>query len=82
MEPEPKPKTEIRFLLVLDFEATCIEYGKLEPCSEIIEFPVKVIDTYSGKVVSVFHEYVKPTFNKKLSKFCTNLTGITQEMVD
>jgi inhibitor of KinA sporulation pathway (predicted exonuclease) len=28
-----------------------------------------------------FHRYVKPTFNPGLSSFCTELTGITQEMI-
>jgi 3'-5' exoribonuclease 1 len=32
--------------------------------------------------VDEFRSYVKPTVNPKLSKFCTKLTGITQETVD
>ncbi|CAF0956251.1 unnamed protein product [Brachionus calyciflorus] len=34
------------------------------------------------EIESVFHQYVEPMVNKKLTKFCTDLTGITQEMVD
>jgi hypothetical protein len=29
-------KPEIEYLLVLDFEATCVKDQKLKPCSEII----------------------------------------------
>jgi hypothetical protein len=31
------------YILVLDFEANCIERGKME-CQEIIEFPVKALN--------------------------------------
>lgn len=41
-------KPEIRYLMILDFEATCINNGKLEPCSEIIEFPVMLIDAHEA----------------------------------
>ena len=53
----------------------------IEPCSEIIKFPVVVMHAPTGKIIDKFHEYVKPRFNPILSKFCTELTGITQEMV-
>ena len=36
----------------------------------------------TGKILDEFHHYVKPTYNPELSKFCTELTGITQEMVN
>lgn len=32
--------------------------------------------------VDVFRTYVRPTYRPKLSQFCKNLTGITQEQVD
>lgn len=32
--------------------------------------------------VAEFQAHVKPVFNPRLSAFCTQLTGITQEMVD
>ena len=35
-----------RYLAVLDFEATCVNKGKLEP-QEIIEFPTVVLDLYT-----------------------------------
>lgn len=64
-------QTEIEYLLVLDFEATCVEDKKIEPCPEIIEFPVVIVHAYTGKILDRFHEYVKPRFNPILSKFCT-----------
>lgn len=41
-----------------------------------------VVDLKQRKIISTFHEYVTPKFNPILTKFCTELTGITQEMVD
>ena len=68
------------YFLVLDFEATCKEEGKQE--HEIIEFPCLLVRSDTMEVVSVFHEYVRPVHNPILSKFCIQLTGITQDMVD
>ncbi|RSH93373.1 hypothetical protein EHS25_007729 [Saitozyma podzolica] len=34
------------------------------------------------KRVDTFHSYVRPTWRPELGEFCTNLTGITQDMVD
>ena len=41
-----------------------------------------IVDIKKQKVIDVFHEYITPKYNRKLTKFCTELTGITQEMVD
>eukprot|EP00088_Acartia_fossae_P064105 TRINITY_DN7877_c0_g1_i18.p1 TRINITY_DN7877_c0_g1~~TRINITY_DN7877_c0_g1_i18.p1 ORF type:complete len:306 (-),score=30.36 TRINITY_DN7877_c0_g1_i18:151-1068(-) len=75
------------YLLILDFESTCWQRrpgasNHNPPPPEIIEFPVVLLDLKTGEIVSEFHEYVMPTENSKLSQFCTELTGITQEMVD
>ncbi len=76
----------IPYICVLDFEATCID----QPCqsfyNEIIEFPSvmlkwdKSIQNY--KEIGRFQKFCKPLHNSKLSKFCTELTGITQDQVD
>ncbi|KPA80342.1 hypothetical protein ABB37_04611 [Leptomonas pyrrhocoris] len=68
-------------ILVCDFEATCAS-GSVHYPHEIIEFPVVVLDTATLRIVAEFHRYVKPVRNPKLTAFCTELTGITQEMVD
>jgi inhibitor of KinA sporulation pathway (predicted exonuclease) len=53
---------------------------------EIIEFPSVLLrwntDINNYEKISEFQEYCKPLQNTKLSKFCTELTGITQEQVD
>lgn len=41
-----------------------------------------VVSLKEAKIIDKFHHYVTPSFNPKLTKFCTELTGITQEMVD
>jgi inhibitor of KinA sporulation pathway (predicted exonuclease) len=68
------------FIFVLDFEASCDKDRRFKP-KEIIEFAVVVLDARSCEVVDTFHRYVKPTINPILTAFCTNLTGVTQEMV-
>ena len=72
-----------KHLLILDFEANCIENGTLE-CQEIIEFPVVPIDVAGLKILDdkIFHTYVKPTVVPQITPFCTGLTGITQETTD
>lgn len=71
-----------RYLFVLDFEANCQQGEQLDP-QEIIEFPVVVVDTKVNAIVKefTFHTYIKPDVHK-LTPFCTELTGITQELVD
>lgn len=49
---------------------------------EIIEFPIVLIDLKSLKIIDTFQTFVKPLTNPILSKFCTELTGITQSQVD
>src|SRR3990167_8892595 len=75
--------TGLRYLLVLDFEATCEKGTQLKP-QEIIEFPIVVVDLESKEVLETpsFHEYVRPVFHPKLTAFCTELTGIQQATVD
>ena len=70
-------------LLILDFEANCIDGGALE-CQEIIEFPVVPvhIPTKTIQVDKIFHTYVKPTVVPTITEFCTGLTGITQAQVN
>ncbi|XP_078461790.1 ERI1 exoribonuclease 3 isoform X2 [Lampetra planeri] len=67
--------------LVLDFEATCDKAAPPRP-QEIIEFPILRVNGKSMEVESTFHTYVRPTAHPQLSAFCTELTGIVQDMVD
>jgi len=74
---------KLRYLFVIDFESTCwSEKGPNIPPPEIIEFPVLLLCLTTGKVLSEFHQYCMPVERPKLSSFCTQLTGITQHMVE
>jgi inhibitor of KinA sporulation pathway (predicted exonuclease) len=80
------------FICVLDFEATCEENVKHFD-NEIIEFP-SVLLKYDDDsqvnparsnnyiVISEFQQFCKPLKNPVVSKFCNELTGITQEQVN
>jgi len=74
----PKPiRKHLKYLLILDFEATCggtIQNGE----REIIEFPTLLYNLHSNEVQAQFHEYVKPVRHPGLTDFCTDLTGIQQ----
>ncbi|ESN99940.1 hypothetical protein HELRODRAFT_113361 [Helobdella robusta] len=69
------------YFLVIDFEATCDDNVTCYK-HEIIEFPAVLVNISEQKIVDEFHSYVKPVINKKLTPFCTELTGITQDTVD
>lgn len=47
---------------------------------EIIEVPVMAYDTDTDQIVATFHKYCTPW--TPITPFCTELTGITQDMVD
>ena len=66
--------------MVLDFEANCLRGEQIDP-QEIIEFPCLMVDSENFTVVSKFHHYVKPVGEANITPFCTELTGITQDMV-
>jgi len=70
---------QLRFLLVLDFEAQCEEGVRLRP-QEIIEFPTVAIDLQTMRATE-FHVYCRPEAYPQITPFCTRLTGITQDMV-
>ena len=67
--------------IILDLEATCWDQKGLKKQNEIIEIGALMCDE-SGKVLSEFSEFVKPTLNPELSPFCTELTSIEQHHVD
>ncbi|KAJ1567893.1 hypothetical protein HK096_008275 [Nowakowskiella sp. JEL0078] len=74
-------ESTVKYILVLDFEATCDNNKSFGP-QEIIEFPIVVIDLKSNAIIAEFHEYVRPITNPGLTEFCTQLTGIEQITVD
>jgi len=72
---------QLDYICILDFEANCMKKGVPEP-QEIVEFPVLLVDASTGDVRDTFHRYVKPDVHPKISEFCTELTGITRDMVN
>lgn len=73
--------TRYEYLLIIDYEATCTSLN-VNFKHEIIEFPMVLVDVEKKEIVDKFQAYCKPTINPRLTEFCTELTGITQEMVD
>jgi len=71
-----------RFLIVIDFEATC-DFAPdpliTRETSEIIEFPWVVMDTTSLDIVYKRQIYVKPQYLDGITPYCQQLTGITKE---
>lgn len=69
-------------ILILDVEATCwsgtIPKGQI---SEIIEIGVCILDAPSGLISQNKGILIKPE-SSEVSSFCTQLTTITQEMLD
>ncbi len=72
------------YVCILDFEATCDDVKNYD--NEIIEFPSVLLrwNPMKGNYeqISEFQVYCKPLVNDKVTKFCTDLTGITQETVN
>jgi len=83
METNETPQ-EHRFdyLVIMDFEATCdsgINPIITRENQEMIEFPFVVMDLKTNQIIHQERHYVKPTLTEKLTPFCTQLTGITDE---
>ena len=71
-------------LVVLDFEWTADNRKKVEPISEITQFPSVLVklDGPNSRIIDEFNTYVRPVLNPTLTKFSIELTGITQQMVN
>jgi inhibitor of KinA sporulation pathway (predicted exonuclease) len=75
--------TESRRILYLDLELTCWEGGTPPPgqWSEIIQVGIVEVNTRTLSLTRSHNYFVKPCYSK-VSAYCTELTGITQETVD
>ncbi|XP_077979487.1 ERI1 exoribonuclease 2-like [Glandiceps talaboti] len=69
------------YLIVIDFESTCWR-DKKTIMQEVIEFPAVLLNMTTGEIEAEFHTFVQPQENPRLSEFCRELTGISQEQVD
>eukprot|EP01105_Mastigella_eilhardi_P024611 TRINITY_DN645_c1_g1_i1.p1 TRINITY_DN645_c1_g1~~TRINITY_DN645_c1_g1_i1.p1 ORF type:complete len:446 (+),score=108.23 TRINITY_DN645_c1_g1_i1:28-1338(+) len=81
---QQQQQQEYGYVVVVDLEATCDQGARPAVTvenQEIIEFPWVVLDITTGTIVDTQQRFVKPTWSKALTPFCTNLTGITNEQV-
>jgi len=84
MALQTKTHQPYKYLAILDFESSC-EDKEINPRfhpQEIIEVPILLLNTETFNIDHTFHSYVRPTYHRKLTKFCTKLTGINQQTVD
>ncbi|WGD35882.1 exonuclease domain-containing protein [Olleya sp. YS] len=69
-------------IIIIDLEATCwngkIPHGQV---NEIIEIGICVLDTTTGNITKNDGILIKP-IRSEVSMFCTELTTITQELLD
>lgn len=66
--------------IIFDLEATCWKNREKQP-NEIIEIGAVCVNDQK-ETVGEFVTFIQPTVHPQLSDFCTELTTITQEMVD
>lgn len=69
------------YFAVVDLEMTC-EANGVGFKMETIEIGCAMVRTDTLEVVDTYESLVRPSLNPTLSKFCTELTGITQNDVD
>lgn len=65
---------------VIDVESTCWDYNS-GLISEIIQIGISQVNFQTGEITPPRSIIIKPTQSEKLSKFCTGLTGLTDEVV-
>ncbi len=75
-------KERMDYFLVLDFEGVINKDPGCPDVMEIIEFPVLKVNAQTFQTESIFHTYVQPVIHPILNPVCTEITGITQSMVD
>ena len=72
-------------IICIDLEATCWDDSDPKTdgkeISEIIEMGYALIDVKTTNIETYGSHIIKP-LRSKISKFCTELTGLTQDQVD
>lgn len=72
-----------RDYLVIDLEATCDNAGAVPKREmEIIEIGAVLVDPTTFEPLAEFQSFVRPVRHPKLTRFCCELTSITQADVD
>jgi 3'-5' exoribonuclease 1 len=71
------------YFLVIDLEATCCDLKSIDRNEmEIIEIGAVMVNGKSLEIASEFQTFIKPVRHPILTSFCTELTSITQDVVD
>ena len=71
------------YFLIVDLEATCSDDGSIfREEMEIIEIGAVILNRSTWEIDSEYQQFIKPVRHPILTKFCTELTTITQEDVD
>lgn len=74
---------EARYYLVVDLEATCDDRHAIpRGQTETIEIGAVLVDGASLRTIAEQTIFVRPIVHPDLTPFCTELTTITQDMVD
>ena len=73
---------DIDFLIILDFEANCSDDKRKPVPLEIIEFPCVVYDIKNNRIKRELDFVTFCKIKTPITKFCTELTTITQKMSD
>jgi inhibitor of KinA sporulation pathway (predicted exonuclease) len=77
------PKSNIDYLLVVDFEATCCNKKTITKEEvEIIEIGAILVEWPTLDIKEHYQSFIRPVKTRILTPFCTKLTGIKQEQVD
>lgn len=72
----------LRYLVVIDFEATCDEPGSgTDMTPEIIEFPTVLVDLTTRSITDKFTTFIRPVHGH-ITPFCERLTGIRPSDVE
>lgn len=79
---QPDEIQPLQYVVILDFEATCEADRAKQVDQEIIEFPALLLNVRDGRIEDEFRRFVRPVRQPELSKFCQQLTGISQADVD
>lgn len=78
-----RPVGEAEYYLVVDLEATCDDRGQVpRDRSEIIEIGAVLVEGKKLEPIDELATFVKPVLHPKLTRFCMELTTITQAQVD
>ena len=71
------------YFLIVDLEATCSDDGSIfRESIEIIEIGAVMLNRSTWEIDSEYQQFIKPVRHPILTKFCTELTTITQQDVD